>query len=174
MLIYSISLSIILIPIFIQDFLMRRVMVIVFFAQIIVSGVWHISVQNFENFLVSLGINIFFISLQLLILALYFKIAGCSIKNKMGSGDIVFLYSICFLFSPLNFFLFYTCSLALTLVLHIIFLRYKLYYNSDNTIPLAGWQALLLFLVIICSTYFEYDIFSDETISGIINKEFIW
>jgi membrane protein CcdC involved in cytochrome C biogenesis len=62
--------------------------------------------------------------------------------EQIGIGDIAFLITIAFLFSPVNFILFLLLSLTFSL-LFVMTSRFIL-PNKFKTIPLAGLQAVFL------------------------------
>lgn len=97
---------------------------------------------NFTILLVQLSLLFFF----------FFYRSGWKVKKlteKIGAGDVLFLLSCCFFFSPLNFIAFYITSLLLSLALHFIFLRNRRYSRNGSTVALAGWQAFSLLLVLL-------------------------
>ncbi|WP_256014118.1 hypothetical protein [Desertivirga xinjiangensis] len=91
------------------------------------------------------GANICFLMSQFLLLKLYFSIKWAVrmelTEDLIGWGDILFLISIAFYFSTLNFVLFYLTSLIIVL---LIWLSWSLLTNARSSqIPLAGLQAFL-------------------------------
>ena len=82
--------------------------------------------------------------LQLLLLTIYFSMKNKKwvniTKDYLGWGDILFLLTVAFFLSPMNYLFFYVGSLLVVLLFTMLALvrngtRYK--------IPLAGLQALL-------------------------------
>src|SRR5580693_9019299 len=67
-----------------------------------------------------LFMNLFFLTLQLAVLKVYFVLRhrknAAMINKKIGSGDLLFLAAVSFFFSPVNFLVFYLCSLLFTIV----------------------------------------------------------
>jgi hypothetical protein len=88
--------------------------------------------------------NMGFILLQLLLVSLYFSIKNKRLinitKDLLGWGDVLFLLSIAFYLSLLNYILFYIFSLLAVLLLWLISL---LFHKKHEQIPLAGLQAIL-------------------------------
>jgi hypothetical protein len=89
-------------------------------------------------------INIMFLVIQFLIVTAYF-----SLKNKrwlnitvgfLGWGDVLFLLTLCFYLSVLNFLFFYITSLILVLVIWLLW--QALSNQSNKEVPLAGLQAI--------------------------------
>jgi hypothetical protein len=121
----------------------------------------------------SILINVGFITVQLLFLTLYF-----SLKNKkcvnitttlLGLGDILFLSSIAFYLSVLNFLLFYITSLIGVLVLWLIWQGISL--NKNKYIPLAGFQSLIFMLFLACDWWlWSIDLTSDTGLLNLIAK----
>lgn len=99
----------------------------------------------------STSVNLAFISLQLLLITIYF-----SLKNKkfilitegmLGWGDILFLVCLSFLLPLTSFLVFYILSLTLILLGWAVY-RWITQCQFERSIPLAGLQALLLVLFI--------------------------
>ncbi len=88
-----------------------------------------------------------FFAFQLLLLWGYFRIKkGKNIQlidHYLGLGDILFLGTVAFYFSPVNYVLFYLSSLLIVL----LYVMIKGMFNRYTTphIPLAGLQAIFLF-----------------------------
>ena len=91
--------------------------------------------------------NILFITFQFLLSFIYFiarnKFKMISLSSKIGLGDLLFLLASSFLFSPLQFVIFYTSSLFFSLIAYLTFFIIKK-SNSSGTIPLAGLQSVYL------------------------------
>lgn len=131
---------------------------------IIESDSWQQALYNFS-------INTSFILLQFLLLILYFILRGNKITSlvnkKIGLGDILFLASACFFFSPLNFLLFYCGSLFFSLLIHSLMAGTDNRKNS-TTIPLAGWQSVFLLLFVSIYIMAGNNFLSDEWLIKII------
>ncbi len=91
--------------------------------------------------------NILFIVMQLLVLTVYFSFKHrklVSIFDRfLGWGDVLLFIVFCFLFSPVNFILFYMLSTFLSLCLALCWLQ-----KIDKRIPLAGLQASMYLIVL--------------------------
>lgn len=100
--------------------------------------------------LLSIGLNIGFVVLQLLLLSLYFSIKyrrWINITNTLlGLGDIVFFFIICLMLPVLALIWFYTLSLMAVLVGFLIYKNIK--KSSEETIPLAGGMSICLIIYI--------------------------
>lgn len=96
------------------------------------------------------GINLLFVLVQLLFLYAYFFLRHGDrllIGKKIGLGDILFWLAASAFFSFFQFILFYTLSLAFSLIVYLLLFRSP-WSESRPTIPLAGLQALFLILFI--------------------------
>lgn len=154
-----------------QDFKQREIswfLIPVAFAGFICKAVFY------KNSLVhDFLFNSVFVALQLLCLTIYF-----SIKNKrflniidsyLGLGDILFLVVVCTVFSPVNFILFYVCSMMLTLLGVLIYNLLSAKQTRD--IPLAGVMAgILLILVITTMAVPGIDFYNDAYFLNILQN----
>jgi hypothetical protein len=144
-LLLKIAIIIVLLLLFIQDLLARSVYWFLFpllIAGLIGVGGEHLSfAERCEPTL----INLMFLALQLVVLSLYF-----SLKHKkwvnitrelIGIGDVLFLFSIAFYCSTLNYLFFYIISLITVLLCWLIFQGISA--NKNRQIPLAGLQSLI-------------------------------
>lgn len=121
----------------------------------------------------SVLINIGFILLQLVILTVYF-----SVKNKkwinittglLGIGDVLFLLSIAFYLSVLNFLFFYIISLIAVLFIWLIWQRVST--QKDKYIPLAGLQSLVVILFLAGDWWLRsFDLTKDTWLLNLIAK----
>lgn len=107
--------------------------------------------------------NIAFLGFQFLLVWLYFSLKAkrfINVTNTMiGWGDILFLVSLAFYFSLLNFIVFYIGSLVLALLIALV----GSFYSSDKKIPLAGLQALIFALFLTSARlFFHLDLMSDN------------
>lgn len=80
------------------------------------------------------------------------------LSTYLGIGDVIFFTVMIFAFPLGVFLLYFISSLMISLISGIVFLKGK-------TIPLAGIQSLVMFLVI---SAFEWDIISVETIENML------
>ena len=121
----------------------------------------------------SILINVVFITVQLIFLTLYF-----SLKNKkwiditselLGLGDILFLLSITFYLSALNFLFFYIVSLMGVLILWLVWQGVS--KKKHKYIPLAGFQSLIFMLFLACDWWLQsFDLTSDTWLLNLIAK----
>lgn len=103
-------------------------------------------VLELQTILMNFLICFLFILSQAGIITLYFSLKEKRwvnlFKGYLGPGDFLFLIASAFLFSPVNYLLFYMCSLTIVLAWEII--RRFLLRTEDRKIPLAGIQALMM------------------------------
>ncbi|MDB5008365.1 MAG: hypothetical protein JWP45_2758 [Mucilaginibacter sp.] len=145
MLLLKITILIILLLLFIQDISSRSVYWFLFPVLIICLVIVRAQSQSLTELWQPVLINIGFVTLQLVILTLYF-----SFKNKrwvnitdqlLGIGDVLFLLSIAFYLSALNYLFFYITSLVAVLSFWLVF--QSLTEKKSDHIPLAGLQGLI-------------------------------
>jgi len=118
------------------------------------------------GFSVAAVINIVFLLVQFLLVSAYFSIKKRRwvnvMKGLLGWGDMLFLLSIAFYLSVLNFVFFYIASLLFVLL--VAAKRYK-------HIPLAGLQALLLAALLITDWWIRpFNLTSDDWLLRLINR----
>ena len=117
--------------------------------------------------------NFGIILLQLTIVFAYFFLRGKSfmgiLNQYLGIGDIIFLFILCFVFSPVNYIVFCTISFIIVLLFSVILLN--VLPKKDNRIPLAGGVSCLLLVVYIFSLFnINIDFYSDQLVFNIIEK----
>lgn len=115
--------------------------------------------QTWEQLAIESILNIGFLTLQFFLISLYFSVKERKLINiadvYLGWGDILFLLPVAFLFSTVNFIIFYISSIIVVL---LAFVFYKNLINQKiETIPLAGGQAIYLFLLFIFSKVFDFN-----------------
>lgn len=117
------------------------------------NGLWD---QALPYFL----INLSFVLINLLMLTCLFSLKNHKFanitKDYLGWGDILFLVVMAFVFSPLNYLVFFMVSLISVCIL--VFFAPQL----KQSIPLAGIQSVLLLAVLIGGKIFRFDLFSDD------------
>ena len=96
-----------------------------------------------REILISSSLNLAFLMLQLMLLTIYFSMKNKKwvniTKDYLGWGDILFLLTVAFFLSPMNYLFFYIGSLSLVL----LFTLATIGNNNKHRIPLAGLQSLL-------------------------------
>ncbi len=111
--------------------------------------------------------NLIFTCIQIGLVTLYFSLKAKQFinitTNYLGWGDLLFLFSLCFLFSPANFIAFYLISLIATLLREVV-LNFIL-NKKVHTIPLAGIQSFLVSVIFCINTFcWCIPLTSDETL----------
>lgn len=96
-------------------------------------------------------INLLFVGLQLFLVSAYFAVRNRKwvniTKELLGLGDVLFLVSITFYLSVLNYMFFYLTSLLLII---IFWTAVRIVSKKNNRqIPLAGLQAFILIVFLI-------------------------
>lgn len=154
MLAIQISIVIVLFAIFIQDLRYRAVYWFWFPALtglFIVLGLPHRSLENIKG---SSLINMGMISVVLLLLIAYLSIRRKRLVNitrgMLCLGDILFLFSICFYLSVLNYLVFYMLSM---LIILLVWLPFLLFNKRNLKVPLAGMQSLLFAACLVLSWF---------------------
>lgn len=101
-------------------------------------------------------INLSFFLMIIGILVLYMSIKNKKLLNPFahyfGLGDLLFFIGITPLFLPFNFILFFILAMIFSIALQFVFKKVM----TDNTIPLAGFSALLLMLFILKDLLLTY------------------
>lgn len=136
-----------------QDFKDRKVSLVLFVMAFLLGGYLHFKNVNTEMFLYAFLVNIVFILMLSLILALYSKIKmKKSLLNTIGLGDILFFFILAISFPTITFLVLFSISLIFSLV---VFLAIKSQLKK-KTVPLAGFQALFLSLILILNELFKF------------------
>lgn len=154
----------------------KRYVLLPFFCGLFASTICYAVLQtNISTALLHLVLNSAVILLIAIILFMYYrfteKTRSAFINSKIGSGDILFWFCITPLFSVQNFLLFFIFSLLLILCIVLIKIISSP-QNKTTLIPLAGYQSLLLFLVLLINQiYYQHnlsvDILSLETLVNV-------
>jgi hypothetical protein len=145
-LLIKIAIQILLTLMFIQDMRSRSVYWVLFpvlgLLFIVLSLQQH---HLYTDLLQPTLINMGFLLLQFLLVSAYFSVKNSGWTNitasMLGWGDILFLLSIAFYLSVLNFLFFYIASLVIILLYWLSLRAFSAKKNKH--IPLAGLQALL-------------------------------
>ncbi|MDG2194279.1 MAG: hypothetical protein P8K77_05400 [Polaribacter sp.] len=136
-----------------QDLKERKVTVLLFLLLALVGGYLFYTAQVFEVFLINTSINISFIVMLFFLVLLYVKVKmNVKISEAMGLGDVLFFLVLAISFPTVTFLVLFSCSLFFSLLLFLVvkpMLKIK-------TVPLAGFQALFLSLVILLNWIFNF------------------
>jgi hypothetical protein len=137
-----------------QDYKFRAVYWWFFLLLLIALGALKSIVVGLEAMTVDFGYNLIFLSVQFLLLSVYFCIKEKKIVNIFngffGLGDLFFLIGIAAYFSPLNYLAFYMISLFFVVVLN---LAKGLFSTRTLKIPLAGEQSILLIVMLLVTQF---------------------
>lgn len=116
-----------------------------------------LSYLSLVELLYNISYNLGFLLMQLLLISIYFSVKERRIiiitQNYLGVGDILFLICLAFLFSPINYIVFYFTSLFIILVGIFVYMIVKRNFNSR--LPLAGFQSLLLLMAILVNLVYD-------------------
>jgi hypothetical protein len=160
--------------IFIQDWLSRSVYWIMFpllIACLLILR--YLQNGNFSSFWQTTLINVGFILIQMILVSTYFSFKNKKLTNitnhLLGLGDILFLFSIIFYLSVLNFLLFYIVSLIAIL---IGWLTWQMVSSKKSKeIPLAGLQAIIFMLFLAGDWWAKlFDLTDDTWLLNLISK----
>ncbi len=89
----------------------------------------------------------------------YRRLALSKIEGSVGLGDLLMLPVFIVSFSPFNFILFFIASIVVALVGYIIQGMIK---NDMNTVPLAGYWAVLLMICFLGSWVGDFSLKDDS------------
>lgn len=143
MIILKIILVMTFILIFYQDFKERQVYWFLFPIFGLCSAILFYNSTLPELFYVSVGMNLIFISILLLVVFLYSKL---KLKSKFsevfGLGDVLLFIALIFSFSTLSFLIVFVFSLLFSLLMHFALKH----YSKFQSVPLAGYMSLFFAL----------------------------
>ena len=160
--------------IFIQDLKSRAVYWWLFLVLILLFLAYDFLASiSFELILYPTLVNIILLALQFALLTLYFSIKNSQLVNLtdgfIGLGDLLFLFAIAFYLSPISFIFFYTGSLSLIAVSWFFWLKTKKNVNKD--LPLAGFQAILLAVLMTGDWWFKtVSLTNDNWFFALLNR----
>lgn len=139
--------------VFYQDLKERKVTVFLMLGLLVLGGFLHSQSQLLELFLLHVSINMAVIGCILLILFLYTKwIMKKQLFEAFGLGDLLFFLIVAVSFPIPTFLVVFSSSLVFALIVFIA-LKPSL---KEQTIPLAGFQALFVLLLMTCNLIFNF------------------
>ncbi|MBO9702119.1 MAG: hypothetical protein J7604_18060 [Sporocytophaga sp.] len=148
------AILVVLVLIFWQDLRERAVSWYFFPLLFVLVFLYRIKSAGVESLVENIGINSLFLLVQLVMVSLYFSLKNREwvniTKEYLGIGDVLFLFVITPLFTPVLYVMFYLISLFLIVVVAMLV---KVIKNYQKTIPLAGLQALLLSGLLLTDIY---------------------
>lgn len=146
-----ILLSLLLI-IFHQDLKERQVFLLVLLTAIVAGSFIYFKNTLLNIYLLNILINLIILSTILVIIFLYSKLKlKKSFFYSLGLGDILFFILLSVSFPTVTFLTLFSISLFFSLILFLT-LKPKL---NQKTVPLAGFQALFLFLILFINLVFD-------------------
>lgn len=117
-------------------------------------------------------VNLLLVVFQLALLTLYFSFKHGKVVNildrYLGLGDVLFLIPMGILFSPGNFISFFMLSLMLSLASHLML--QVCFLPGPKTIPLAGYMALTLLLLLAARFLLGWDWQDDSWIKNMLSS----
>ena len=139
--------------IFLQDFKDRQVSILLLCISFFSFAAIHLLNSTWEGFLVSIAFNLLLLVMIIILLYTYVKIIRKrALKDAIGAGDIFFFSIMAVGFPTVTFVYLFATSLLFSLVIFYIFKRNL----KSPLIPLAGFQALFLFIVMVFNTCFDF------------------
>ncbi len=126
-----------------QDIRYRMVYLWAFILLIILSFIHNYKSIGLYYTLYNFILGLLFILTQLFFVWIWFKIQKKTLKNSIGSGDLLFLLAMLVGFSFNTFILLYITSLLFSLIAYLLFIK------KGNTIPLAGYMSFCWIIYIL-------------------------
>ena len=174
MLLLKIFIEAVLLLIFVQDIKERSVYWFLFpVLMLLFLGLRLVQGGAITELRQSTFINIGFLVFQFIIVSAYF-----SVKNKgwinlttglLGWGDVLFLLTLCFYLSVLNFLFFYITSLVLVLMIWLVW--QFLVKGTGKQVPLAGLQAFMFAILSgVCWWVWPLNLTTDNWLLQVIYK----
>lgn len=141
-----ILISLLLVTIFLQDLKSRQIHVTIPVGLFIASGYLYIDMFGFNLKMILFNIGFFLITFLGLTTYMSFKHKTLlnPFKHYFGLGDLIYFLSITPMFVLHNYIVFFIFSMVFSMVLFLVFRRNL----KEPTVPLAGFSALLLLLVL--------------------------
>jgi hypothetical protein len=142
-----------LLLLFFQDLKERKVSVLLLCIAFIAFASVHFLNSNEYVFLSMAAINLLLLLVIVTILIIYTKvILKESFKNVIGAGDLFFFSIMAVGFPTVTFVFLFVASLVFSLVMFHVLKRTL----KTPLIPLAGFQALFLFIIIALNSCFNF------------------
>lgn len=160
----NITLICLLILIVYQDFRFRGINWFILFLTMINMLITRLLEQPINIF--EEAIKLGFLTINFLVLFVYYSIKNKRITNivnkYLGIADILLFIGICFVFSPINFILFFVSSLFIALILSFVLGNTSTDKNFE--IPLAGLVGIQLTILIVINLLFNVSLQDDSWI----------
>ena len=143
-----------LVIVFIQDWKFRKIHVVLPLVIFAISF-FVIAIEKYDLLEIVL-FNVGFFLITLSILTIYMSMKSKRFLNPFhhyfGLGDLLFYVAITPLFLLKNYILFFILSLLFAIILQFGLKK----FIKEETVPLAGYSALFLFIVILKDTFFVF------------------
>lgn len=140
--------------VFFQDWKYRHIHIILPIA--ILSFSFYIIQQSSNVVLKTMSYNIIFFLITLSVLTIYMSLKNKKFlnpfQNYFGLGDLLIYIAITPLFLLQNYILFFILSMVFAIILQLGLKK----FIKQETVPLAGFSALFLILVILKDTLFNF------------------
>lgn len=141
--------------VFFQDLKYRHIHVVL--PVLIFAFCFYIFKNNTLFYPMVLMYNILFVVLTLALLVFYMSIKNKTFMNPFqhyfGLGDLLFFLAITPLFLTENYILFFVFSMLFSVIMQLIFQKIM----KIQTVPLAGFSAIFLVLVIVKDVFLEFN-----------------
>lgn len=125
---------------FVQDLKERKIYWIWIPCIAIASGLLFYTNTLPELFLMSIVLNLCFVSILLLVIFMYARLKlKTNLKHVIGLGDVLLFITFSISFSTVSFIVTFLGALIFSLILH---LALKNYSQMHTTVPLAGYMSL--------------------------------
>ncbi|TWI77518.1 type IV leader peptidase family protein [Lacibacter cauensis] len=136
--------------IFISDFRHRTVNVLLFIFLFFSLSIYSLLLKGDPQLILSnAALNLLVLFILISALAIYLKtFRNIPLKEAIGKGDVAFFICIVSYFSPTGFLSFLISSFIFTLVLHLSIVMFPKLNQQNTSIPLAGFQAIWLAVVL--------------------------
>ena len=149
-----IGLQFCLLAVFFQDWKYRRIHVVLPLL-IFLFSLYIISIQNKMLFRIIASNALFFI-LTISLLTLYMSLKNKQFlnpfQNYFGLGDLLFYVAITPLFLIKAYIFYFILSMVFAIILQLSLKKIM----KENTVPLAGFSALLLFVIVVKDLAFHF------------------
>ena len=133
-----------------QDFKRQSVMAVLLFGIIAVSFAYSLQLQPTKLLVLNSLVNLAITTLIVGLLTAYYSIKSKRriniFKKHFGFGDFLFFLCLCVMFSSEQYLTFIICSSIIILLLYLVLEKFNIL--SKNKIPLAGFQAAFLSLLL--------------------------
>ena len=107
-------------------------------ARLIWNDTWHL----WEYYLINL---LFTLLILLVSIGVVARKRAVQWRQVMGSGDLLFLFIVCFWFDTMTFIIYFNASVISAIIVHFSLSKWSTYRANDG-VPFAGYFALMLII----------------------------